>query len=73
MAEEYVESILIRQDNDIHLPAPSFADSDIDSEFELEAIVKLVQIVKNVQNVIHNKHDYVFKIVSISKIQKENN
>ena len=71
MAEEYKECILIRCDDAPHVSTPSFADADVDAEFEFEGRIKLVQILKSVQNATHNNHDYVFKIVSITKIQKE--
>jgi len=70
MAEErYVESILIRSDN-VEAEQPSFTDEQCDMEFEFEGTVKLVQILKSVQNATHNKHDYVFKIVNITKIKE---
>lgn len=72
MAEEYVESVIIRQDNRPEVSEPTFVDEDVDSDFEFEGTLKLVQILKSVQNAVHNKHDYVFKIVSINKFQKEN-
>ncbi|KKM83223.1 hypothetical protein LCGC14_1311630 [marine sediment metagenome] len=71
MAEEYVESILIRQDNNSHVPTPMFEDGDLDGLFEFESILQLKQIEKSIQNAVHNRHTYVFKIVSIDKMQKE--
>ena len=70
MPEQYVESILIRQDNRPETLTPMLEDDDCDALFEFEGVVKLVQIVKSVQNAVHNKHDYVFKIVSIDKLEK---
>jgi len=73
MTEQYIESIIIRQDN-VHIPEgsePTFTDEQLDKEFEFEGIVELKQIVKSVKNVFHNRHDYVFKIKSINKIQKQ--
>lgn len=69
MAEEYVESILIRSDSK-EADTPSFTDEQCDAEFEFKGTVKLVQILKSVQNATHNKHDYVFKIVSIDEIKE---
>lgn len=73
MAERYIESIIIRQDN-VLLPEDDtllFEDTDLDAEFELKAKIKLVQIVKNVQNQVHNHHQYVLKIVSVDELKKE--
>ncbi len=69
--ERYIESIIIRDDNGPPVPNPMFVDDDVDAEFEFEGRIQLVQILKSVQNLQHNKHDYVFKILSINKIQKE--
>ena len=72
MAEEYIESIIIRQDSiDKGEGPPNFTDVDVDEIFEFEGTVQLVQIVKSVQNKTHNRHDYVFQIQSIAKLQKE--
>ncbi len=71
MAEKFIEVIIIRQDDRPETLTPSFDDTDIDSIFEFEGTLKLVQIIKNVQNAVHNRHDYVFKIESIDKIQVE--
>lgn len=73
MPEEYIESIIIRQDNKPEVETPSFVDADIDEEFEFEGILMLKQIIKSVQNKTHNKHDYVFQIQSIKKIEKQQN
>lgn len=69
MVEEYIESILIRSDNN-EVEQPSFTDEQCDSEFEFKGTVKLVQILKSVQNATHNKHDYVFKIVNVDEIKE---
>lgn len=71
MAEQYVESLIIRDDNRPDIAEPMFEDIDIDAVFEFEGTIKLVQILKSIQNIVHNKHDYVFKIESIEKIKKE--
>ena len=71
MAEEYIETILIRQDHRPEVETPTFADTDVDGIYEFEGKIRLKQISKVVQNAIHNRHDYVFEIVSIDKIQKE--
>lgn len=68
MAEEYNESIIIRQDGG-KVEEPSFSDDQCDAEFEFKGTIKLVQINKSVQNATHNKHDYVFKIIEIEKIE----
>jgi hypothetical protein len=70
MAEEYIESIIMRQDNRLEATTPLFEDDDCDALFEFEGTVKLTQILKSVQNATHNRHDYVFKIVSIKKLEK---
>lgn len=70
MPEEYVESIIMRQDNRPETETPMFEDNDCDALFEFEGVVKLKQIVKSIQNATHNRHDYVFKIVSIKKLEK---
>ena len=74
MAEQYIESILIRQDN-VHLPEgelPTFNDNQCDKTFKFEGTIILKQIVKSVQNVYHNRHDYVFVIDEITEIEEEN-
>ena len=71
MAEQYIETIIIRQDNKPEVLIPSFDDTDVDAVFEFEGTLKLVQIIKNIQNATHNRHDYVFKVETISKLQKE--
>ena len=71
--EQYIETILIRQDR-VELPVgegPTFIDDQCDMEFEFEGTIKLVQIVKSVQNAAHNAHDYVFKIVDIKKLKED--
>ncbi len=69
--EEYIESIIIRQDKRPEVLEPSFDDGSVDSVYEFEGTIRLVQILKSVQNASHNKHDYVFKIEDITKIEKE--
>ena len=71
MAEEYIESIIIRQDNRPETEVPMFEDGDCDVVFEFEGTIRLKQILKSVQNVSHNRHNYVFEIVSIDKLQPE--
>ena len=72
MPEEYIEKIIVRQDDRPHaIGVPSFLDTDVESEFEFEGKLKLVQIIKSVQNAVYNTHDYVFKVVSIDKLKKE--
>lgn len=71
MSEEYVESIIIRQDNRPHTEIAMFEDSDCDVLFEFEGVVKLKQILKSVQNATHNRHTYVFEIMSIDKLNEE--
>lgn len=69
--EQYIESIIMRKDNLPETLIPSFNDDDCDKEYEFEGKVQLVQIVKSVQNAVHNRHDYVFKIISIDKIEEQ--
>ena len=71
MAEEYVESIIIRQDNRPETETPLLEDGDCDALFEFEGIIKLEQILKSVTNATHNRHDYVFKLVSVDKLEKQ--
>lgn len=68
--EEYIESIIIRQDNRPEAETPMFVDNDCDALFEFEGVIKLKQILKSIQNATHNRHDYVFEIVSINKLEK---
>ncbi len=69
--EQYVESIIIRDDNRPHVDTPMFVDDDCDAVYEFEGKIQLKQILKSIQNVTHNRHDYVLKIISIDKMQKE--
>ena len=71
MAEEYVESIIIRQDNRPETETPLLDDDDCDALFEFEGIVQLKQILKSVTNATHNRQDYVFNIVSVGKLEKQ--
>lgn len=71
MAEEYVESIIIRQDNMPEVLEPSFCNDCCGRVFEFEGKIELVQILKSVQDTSHHKHDYVFKIVEITKVAPE--
>ena len=68
---EYIESIIIRQDNRPEAETPLFEDGDCDTIFKFEGNIKLVQILKSVQNADHNKHNYVFSIESIDKLEEE--
>lgn len=69
--EEYIESILIRKDGKEGVSIPTFDDADLDELFEFEGTVKLVQIIKAVQNKFHNQYDYIFKIQEIKKLKRE--
>lgn len=72
MAENYIESIIIRQDG-IHLPEgsePTFVGDQCDKEFRFRGKLILKQIVKNIQNVSHNRHDYIFEIKEINKLEE---
>ena len=72
MAENYIESTIIRQDN-VRLPEgslPTFTDDQCDKEFKFRGRLILKQIVKNVQNLSHNRHDYVFEIKTINKLEE---
>ena len=71
MPEEYVESIIIRQDNRPETETPLLDDDDCDALFEFEGIVQLKQILKSVTNATHNRQDYVFNIVSVGKLEKQ--
>ena len=69
--EKYIESIIIRKDNQLEVDAPTFIDDDCDVVFEFEGRIQLKSIQKSIQNAWHNRHDYVFEILSIGKMQKE--
>lgn len=69
--ESYIESILIRSDNVDNGNKSMFSDNDCDEIFEFEGTVKLVQIAKSVQNKFHNRHDYIFKIQEITKLERQ--
>lgn len=71
MAEEYVEQVIMRQDNKEHATEPMFTGADVDAEFEFEGVVKLIQITNHETNATHNERQYVLKILSIGKLQKE--
>ena len=69
--EEYIESIIMRKDNQPVVIVPSFSDDDCDGVFEFEGKIQLKNIQKSIQNATHNRHDYVFAILSIDKMRKE--
>ncbi|KKK95911.1 hypothetical protein LCGC14_2668060 [marine sediment metagenome] len=69
--EEYIESIIIRKDNQPEVTIPTFVDEDVDAIFEFEGKIKLTSIQKSIQNASHSRHTYVFEISSIDKMQKE--
>ncbi len=69
--EKFIESIIIRKDNQPEVDTPTFVDDDCDDIFEFEGRIQLKSIQKAIQNASHNRHDYVFEILSIGKIQKE--
>jgi len=69
--EHYIETIIIRQDDLPQVDIPSFDDTQCDSLFSFKGTLQLKQIIKSVRNNSHNKHDYVFKIVSIDKLKEE--
>ena len=71
MAEEYVESIIIRQDNRPETETPMLEDGDCDALFYFEGTIQLKQILKSVTNATHNRQDYVFNIVSIGELEKQ--
>lgn len=68
--EEYIESIIIRQDNKPEVLEPTFCDECIDENYEFDGVLVLKQILKSVQNATHNKHDYVFVIKEIKDLEK---
>lgn len=70
MSEGYIESVIIRQDNRPESETPLLDDDDCDALFEFEGVIKLKQILKSVQNATHNRHSYVFELVSIDKLEK---
>ena len=71
MAEEYIETILIRQNERPEVTTPTFVDTDVDSVFKFEGTLKLVKINKTVQNAVHNQHDYIFMVESIVELEKQ--
>ena len=70
MAEQYIETILIRQNERPEVETPTFADTDVDGIFRFEGLIKLKTINKTVQNAIHNQHDYIFTVESINELEK---
>ncbi len=72
MPEQYVETIVMwRPPVDVGEGPLLVGDLDVDSEFELEATVKLTQIKKSVRNAFHNGHEYCFTITKITKLEKQ--
>ncbi len=71
MAEQYIETILIRQNERPEVETPTFADTDVDGVFRFEGVLKLVKINKTVQNAMHNQHDYIFMVESITELEKQ--
>ena len=69
--EKYIESIIIRKDNQPEVNISTFVNEDVDATFEFEGKIKLTSIQKSIQNALHNRHTYVFEISSIDKMQKE--
>ena len=69
--EKFIESIIIRKDNQPEIDTPTFVDDDCGAVFEFEGKIQLKSIQKSIQNATHNRHDYVFEILSIDKMQKE--
>ena len=69
--EKFIESIIMRKDNQPEVDTPTFMDDDCDAVFEFEGKIQLKSIQKAIQNATHNRHDYVFEILSIDKMQKE--
>lgn len=70
MAEQYIENIIIRRDG-FQTDIPSLTDDQCDATFEFEGRLQLKQIIKSVQNATHNRHDYVFTITQIKKLEQE--
>ncbi|KKN48373.1 hypothetical protein LCGC14_0653200 [marine sediment metagenome] len=68
---KFIESIIIRRDNQPEIDTPTFVDDDCDVVFEFEGKIRLTSIQKTMQNASHNQHGYVFEILSIGKMQKE--
>lgn len=68
--ENYIESIIIRQDNLPEKSQPSWDDKDVDNYYIVTGRIQLRQIIKSVRNSSHNKHDYVFKIDSINLVKE---
>jgi len=71
MAEQYKQTAIIRYDTMPIVDIPTFVDGDCDAIYQLTCRIQLKQIVKSVQNAVHNKHDYVFKLIDIQNLQKE--
>ncbi|KKN77832.1 hypothetical protein LCGC14_0355690 [marine sediment metagenome] len=71
MVEWYVEQVIMRKDNQEHVTEPMFTGVDIDAEFEFEGHVQLTQITNNETNAVHNDRQYVLKILSIDKLEKQ--
>lgn len=71
MPEQYIETILIRQNERPEVGTPTFADTDVDGIFRFEGVLRLVKINKTVQNAVHNQHDYIFTVESITELERE--
>ena len=71
MAEQYIETILIRQNERPEVETPTFVNTDVDGIFRFEGTLKLKMINKTIQNAIHNQHDYIFTIESITELEKQ--
>lgn len=71
MAEQYIEIIVIRQDDRPEVSTPTFVDADIDGVYKFEGKIKLRKIVKDVRNASSNRHDYIFVIESIDEMEKQ--
>jgi hypothetical protein len=69
--EQYIESIIIRQDSRPETETPFCVDAQCDSLFKFKGVIQLKQILKSIQNATHNRHDYIFNIVSIDELQEE--
>lgn len=70
MAEKYIESIIIRQDNRPESETPLFNDEDCDKAYKFDGHIQLKQIIKSVQNASHNRHDYVFVITDVQDLEE---
>lgn len=71
VGEGYIEQVIMRKDSQEHVTESMFTGADVDSVFEFEGIVQLIQITNHEMNAVYNDRQYVLKILSIDKLEKQ--